>query len=222
MTEDAAEPIRVLIADDHALFRSGLRAAIEGQHDLVCIGEVSNGRDAVAEILRLQPDVAFVDIRMPKLDGLAATRTICQSRCPTRILILTTYDDETTLQHALEAGASGFLLKTLPPEELIAAIKVAVRGDTLIDPSMMRRLAPLLVKGIAPTSLPVPPEVQQLTSRELDVLLLIAHALSNAEISEKLGIGEQTVKTHVSRILFKLGLRDRIQAAVYVYRHRLS
>ncbi|PSR67067.1 DNA-binding response regulator [Nocardia sp. MDA0666] len=209
-------PVRVLIADDHAMFRSGLRAVLDAAPDLECVGEAGDGRTAVAETARLRPDVAILDIRMPKLDGLAATEAIVAAG-GTRVLVLTTYDSEASLARALQAGASGFLLKTLPPEELIAAIRVAVRGDAIIDPSMTRRLAARL----ADTLVPAPPPDHALTAREQQVLLLLADARSNSEIAAALGVGEETVKTHVSRILAKLQVRDRIQAVVYAYRHGL-
>lgn len=219
--DNLSSPISVLIADDHQMFRCGLRAALDSESTIECIAEVTNGRDAISEILRLQPDIAFLDVRMPKLDGVSATRMLQTARCPTRVMILTNYDDEATLQQAFDAGASGFLLKSLPPEELVAAIKVIVRGDTMIDPSIMRRLAPRLVQTLTADEALPPADIQELTKREHDVLLLIAEPLTNAEISHRLGIGEQTVKTHVSRILSKLGFRDRIQAAVYAHRHNL-
>ena len=220
--ENSPRPVTVLIADDHHMFRSGLRTALESEPTVHCVAEVTNGRDAVTEVLRLRPDVAFLDVRMPKLDGVSAARMLQSARSSTRVLVLTNYDDEETLQQALDAGASGFLLKSLPPEELLAAIKVVTRGDALIDPSIMRRLAPRLTQALSspPTSSP-PIGFEDLTKRERDVLLLIAEALNNTEISHELGIGEQTVKTHVSRILAKLGFRDRIQAAVYAHRNNL-
>ncbi|MFF4025288.1 response regulator [Nocardia elegans] len=208
--------VRVLIADDHAMFRSGLRAVLDAAADLECVGEAGDGRTAIADTAQLRPDVAILDIRMPKLDGLAATEAIVAAG-GTRVLVLTTYDSEASLARALQAGASGFLLKTLPPEELIAAIRVAVRGDAIIDPSMTRRLAARLADTLAPA----PPPDHALTAREQQVLLLLADARSNSEIAAALGVGEETVKTHVSRILAKLQVRDRIQAVVYAYRHGL-
>ncbi|WP_069163489.1 response regulator [Nocardia altamirensis] len=210
--------IRVLIADDHSMFRSGLRAVVDSQADLDCVAEVSDGRAAIAESLRLRPDVAILDVRMPKLDGLTATETIVAVG-GTRVLVLTTYDSDANLYRALQAGASGFLLKSLPPEELVAAIRIAARGDALIDPSMTRRLAARFATTLAPPH--TPPEVEQLTARELEVLLLLADAHSNAEIAARLGVGEETVKTHVSRVLAKLGVRDRIHAVVYAHQHGL-
>ncbi|MTE17382.1 response regulator [Nocardia aurantiaca] len=210
--------ITILIADDHTVFRSGLRAVVDAHPDLECVAEVGDGRAAIEAAARTHPDVAILDVRMPKLDGLAATEVIVAAG-GTRVLVLTTYDSEANLHRALSAGASGFLLKSLPPEELVAAIRVAVRGDAVIDPSMTRRLATRFALGIAP---PVePPELAQLTAREREVLLLLADARSNGEIAADLGVGEETVKTHVSRILAKLGVRDRIHAVVYAHQHGL-
>ncbi|WP_040812097.1 response regulator [Nocardia concava] len=210
--------ITVLIADDHTVFRSGLRAVVDAHPDLECVAEVGDGRAAIEAATRTHPDVAILDVRMPKLDGLAATEAIVAAG-GTRVLLLTTYDNEANLHRALSAGASGFLLKTLPPEELVAAIRVAVRGDAVIDPSMTRRLATRLATAIAPPT--EPPELAHLTAREREVLLLLADARSNAEIATALGVGEETIKTHVSRILAKLAVRDRIQAVVYAHQHGL-
>ncbi|MFI9509524.1 response regulator [Nocardia sp. NPDC052566] len=211
-------PLRVLIADDHSMFRSGLRAVVDSQADLDCVAEVGDGRAAITETARLRPDVAILDVRMPKLDGLAATEAIVAAG-RTRVLVLTTYDSDANLYRALQAGASGFLLKSLPPEELVTAIRIAARGDALIDPSMTRRLAHRFAGSLAPARTPA--EVDQLTARELEVLLLLADARSNAEIAADLGVGEETVKTHVSRVLAKLGVRDRIHAVVYAHQHGL-
>ncbi|WP_433759385.1 response regulator [Nocardia sp. CA-135398] len=210
--------VRVLIADDHSMFRSGLRAVVDSQTDLECVAEVGDGRNAITETARLRPDVAILDVRMPKLDGLAATAAIVAAG-GTRVLVLTTYDSDANLYRALQAGASGFLLKSLPPEELVAAIRIAARGDALIDPSMTRRLISRFAGTLAAPD--TPPEVAQLTAREREVLLLLADARSNAEIAAALGVGEETVKTHVSRVLAKLGVRDRIHAVVYAHKHGL-
>lgn len=209
--------IRVLLADDHAMFRSGMRAVLDTQADLECVAEVGDGRAAVSETARLRPDVAVLDVRMPKLDGLAATEEILSaSGNDTRVLVLTTYDADEYVYRALRAGASGFLLKSLPPEELVSAMRVAARGDALIDPSVTRRLVESFTTSIEPSS--DCPELDRLTSREREVLLLIADACSNAEIAERLHVGEETVKTHVSRVLSKLGLRDRVHAVVFAYK----
>lgn len=211
--------ISVLIADDHAVFRAGLRAIIEAHPDTSCVADVGDGRTAIEETLRLRPDVAVLDVRMPKLDGIAAITPIVAA-CATRVLMLTTYDSETVLAQALQAGASGFLLKSLPPEELIGAIRIVARGDSVIDPAMTRRLASRVADSLAPV--PTPPVVDTLTAREREVLLLIARARSNAEIAAELVVSEETVKTHVSRILAKLGVRDRIQAVVFAHQHKLT
>lgn len=211
--------ISVLLADDHQFFRSGFRAALETQPDLECVADVGDGRAAVEQVLRLAPDVAVLDVRMPVLDGLGAAEMIPAGDSPTKILLLTTYDDDAYLYRALQAGASGFLLKSMPTEELLGAIRVAARGDALIDPSVTQRLVARFAAGLAPT--PAPPELLRLTAREREILLELARGRSNVEIGAVLFIGEQTVKTHVSRVLAKLELRDRVQAVVYVYEHDL-
>ncbi|WP_158887665.1 response regulator [Amycolatopsis anabasis] len=212
--------LRILLADDHAMFRSGMRAVLDTQPDLECVGEVADGRAAVAETERLRPDVVVLDVRMPRLDGLAATEAILSAPGnDTRVLVLTTYDLDDYVYRALRAGASGFLLKSLPPEELVSAMRIAARGDALIDPSVTRRLVARFTTSIEPPA--STPELERLTTREREVLSLIARAHSNAEIAEALRVGEETVKTHVSRVLAKLGLRDRVHAVVYAYRHGL-
>ena len=215
--------LRILLADDHAMFRSGLRAVLDTQADFECVAEVGDGRAAVSETLRLRPDVAILDVRMPKLDGLAAAQTILAGGVGTRVLVLTTYDADEYVYRALAAGASGFLLKSLPPEELVAAIRIAARGDALVDPSVTRRLIARFAAGIAPTepSAVPAPGLDRLTARENEVLLLVAAGHSNTEIGARLYVGDETVKTHVSRILAKLGLRDRVHAVVYAHRHGL-
>jgi DNA-binding NarL/FixJ family response regulator len=220
--------LRILLADDHTMFRSGLRAVLDTQPDFACVAEVSDGRAAVAEITRLRPDIAILDVRMPKLDGLAAAEAVLAAGVnETRILVLTTYDTDEYVYRALAAGASGFLLKSLPPEELVAAVRVAARGDALVDPSVTRRLVARFTASIAPATTPIEtqstpaPGLHRLTARENEVLLLIAAGYSNSEIGARLYIGDETVKTHVSRILAKLGLRDRVQAVVYAFRYGL-
>ncbi|GAB4586253.1 response regulator [Nocardia sp. IFM 10818] len=212
--------IRVLVADDHEMFRTALCALIDRAPDLVCVAEVADGRSAVSEIARTTPDVAILDLRMPKLDGISAISEIVAATRNTRVLVLTTYDSDDHLRRALEAGASGFLLKSLPPEEVLAAVRIAARGDTFIDPSVTRRLAARIATGLSAT--PTPPELDLLTSREHEVLELLAEGYSNIEIASELGVGEQTVKSHVSRLLAKLGLRDRVQAVVYAHRHGVA
>jgi DNA-binding NarL/FixJ family response regulator len=216
--------LRILLADDHAMFRSGLRAVLDTQPDFECVAEVGDGRAAVSETTRLRPDVAILDVRMPKVDGLAAAETIlADSGLHTRVLVLTTFDTDEYVYRALAAGASGFLLKSLPPEELVAAIRIAARGDALIDPSVTHRLVTRFTASIAPSepACARAPGLDRLTPRENEVLLLVAAGYSNAEIGARLHVGDETVKTHVSRILAKLDLRDRVHAVVYAHRHGL-
>jgi DNA-binding NarL/FixJ family response regulator len=214
--------LRILLADDHAMFRSGLRAIIDTQDDLECVADVPDGRAAVAETARLRPDLAILDVRMPKLDGLAAAEAILAAQpAGTRILMLTTYDADEYVYRALAAGASGFLLKSLPPEELLAAIRVAARGDAIIDPSVTRRLASRFATALSPPGDDAP-GLDRLTVREREVFDLVAAGHTNAEIGARLYVGDETVKTHVSRILAKLGLRDRVHAVLYAYRYGLA
>jgi DNA-binding NarL/FixJ family response regulator len=216
--------LRILLADDHAMFRSGLKAVIGTQPDFACVAEVADGAAAVSETIRLKPDVAILDVRMPKLDGLEAAEAILGGDgVNTRILVLTTFDLDEYVYRALAAGASGFLLKSLPPEELVTAVRVAARGDALVDPSVTRRLITRFTASIAPDPIPDPraPGLDRLTAREREVLLLVAAGYSNTEIGARLYVGDETVKTHVSRILAKLGLRDRVHAVVYAYRYGL-
>ena len=217
--------LRFLLADDHAMFRSGLRAVLDTQPDLECVAEVADGRAAVAETIRLRPDLAILDVRMPKLDGLAATEEILAADpAGTRILLLTTFDTDEYVHRALASGASGFLLKSLPPEELIAAVRVAARGDAYVDPSVTRRLAARFAAAIAPVGprREAAPGIDRLTAREREVFLLVAAGYTNAEIGARLYVGDETVKTHVSRILAKLGLRDRVHAVRYAYQHGIA
>ncbi|GGP54758.1 response regulator [Saccharothrix coeruleofusca] len=208
--------LTVLLADDHALFRSGVRAIVDTQPDLTCVAEVTDGRAAVEAVARLRPDVAVLDVRMPNTDGLTAAEAIVAAPGnTTAVLVLTTYDSDESLHRALRAGVNGFLLKSIPPEEMVSAIRVAGRGDTAIDPSVARRLAPRIATSVrAPEP---PPELDRLTVREHEVLLLLADARTNAEIAAHLHLGEETVRTHVSRVLAKLGLRDRAHAAVFAH-----
>ncbi|MFJ1996575.1 response regulator [Streptomyces asiaticus] len=212
--------LRILLADDHAMFRSGLKAVLSTQDDLCCVAEVADGQAAVEETIRLTPDVAILDIRMPRLDGLrAAERILGRPGNTTKVIVLTTYDDDSYVYSALHMGVSGFLLKSVPPEETIAAIRIADRGDAIIDPSVTRRLISRFAGSIAPPASST--ELERLTAREHEVLMLVAQAHSNTEIARALGIGDETVKTHVSRILAKLGLRDRTQAVIYAAAHQL-
>jgi DNA-binding NarL/FixJ family response regulator len=208
--------IRVVIADDQALIRSGLSTVLDVQPDIEVVGEAANGSEAVASARRLRPDVVLMDIRMPHVDGLQATRRIVDHPDAPRVLILTTFDADEYVYEAMTGGASGFLLKDVRPEQLAHAIRVVAGGDQLLAPTVTRRLIESFVQR-RPGPLGIPPRLAQLTERELEVLRLIAHGRSNAEIASTLIIGEATVKTHVNRLFSKLQLRDRVQAVVLAY-----
>ncbi|PSL56771.1 LuxR family two component transcriptional regulator [Saccharothrix carnea] len=206
--------IRVLIADDQALVRGGFRMILESRDDLDVVGEAADGAEAVALTASLDPDVVLMDVRMPGVDGLEATRRIVTSGSPARVLVLTTYDVDDSVYAALRAGAGGFLLKDVRPSELVEAVRVIARGDALLAPSVTRRLLDRFVDTLPA---PSPRALDALTGREVEVLRLVALALSNAEIAEHLVLTEATIKTHVSAVLRKLGLRDRVQAVVLAY-----
>jgi DNA-binding NarL/FixJ family response regulator len=209
--------IGVLIADDQALARSGFRMVLEAEEDIEVVGEAANGRQAIDSTRRLKPDVVLMDVRMPELDGIAATHEIAgEGEQAARVLILTTFDLDEYVYDALAAGASGFLLKDAQPEELIAGIRVVATGEALLAPSVTRRLIEDFSRA-RPGRMDTPPGVDELTPREHEVWGLLAQGLSNAEIAERLVLGETTVKTHVARVLMKLGLRDRVQAVVLAY-----
>jgi DNA-binding NarL/FixJ family response regulator len=208
--------IRVLVADDQALVRAGFRAILEGQDDLDVVGEADDGATAVALARELRPDVVLMDIRMPGLDGIEATRRLLRDNEPPRILMLTTFDLDEYLYEAMKAGASGFLLKDVPRDQLIDAVRTIAMGDALLAPALVRRLIEDFVSRPAPGTHP-PAELDELTEREREVLALIARGLSNAEIAAQLFLSEATVRTHVTHILAKLDLRDRIQAVVLAY-----
>jgi DNA-binding NarL/FixJ family response regulator len=207
--------IRVLIADDQSLVRAGFRLVLENHPDLEVVGEAANGNQAVHSAGRLAPDVVLMDIRMPELDGIAATRQIT-ARHPTRVLVLTTYDLDEYVYDALQAGASGFLLKDTPPAQLADGIRAVAGGEALLAPSVTRRLIEEFAR-IGSARRARPAELDELTARELDVLRLLARGMSNAEIAAALVLGDTTVKTHVAHVLGKLGLRDRVQAVVLAY-----
>jgi DNA-binding NarL/FixJ family response regulator len=215
--------IRLVIADDQPLLRTGFRMILEAERDMAVVGEAGNGEEAVALTRRLLPDVVLMDIRMPVMDGVEATRRITSAPVPAsgsgpRVLILTTFDLDEYIVQALRAGASGFLLKDVPPEELAAAIRVVAAGDALLAPSITRRLLDRFASTFTVGGEPQRPAgFADLTERELEVFTLIGRGLSNHEIADELVLGETTVKTHVSRVFSKLELRDRVQAVVLAY-----
>ncbi|HEX6130665.1 MAG TPA: response regulator transcription factor [Actinomycetota bacterium] len=206
---------RVLIADDQALMRGGFRMILDAEDDLEVVGEAIDGADAVRRYEALRPDVVVMDVRMPTIDGIEATRRLTAADPPARVLILTTFDLDEYVYEALRAGASGFLLKDRPPEELVAAVRVVAAGDALLAPTVTRRLIEEFARR--PPAPAAPPGFETLTEREREVLVLIARGLSNAEIASALFVAETTVKTHVGRVLAKLRLRDRAQAVVVAY-----
>ena len=208
--------VRVLIADDQALVRGGFRMILEAKENMEVVGEAGDGAEAVELVERLQPDVVLMDVRMPDMDGIEATRRIAASGSSARIVILTTYDVDEYVFAALRAGASGFLLKDVRPPELTEAIRVVARGDALLAPGVTRRLLDRFA-GVLPDDSARPADLDELTGREVEVLRFVALALSNAEIASRLVLTEATVKTHVSSVLRKLGLRDRVQAVVFAY-----
>ena len=205
--------IRILICDDQSLVRAGFRLVLENHDDLEVVGEAANGEQAIDSATRLQPDVVLMDIRMPELDGIAATREIT-TRLDAHVLVLTTYDLDEYVYDALQAGASGFLLKDTPPTQLVDGIRAVAAGDALLAPSITRRLIEEFARARRAAR---PPQLDDLTPRELDVLRLLARGLSNAEIAAALVLGDTTVKTHVGHVLAKLGVRDRVQAVVLAY-----
>jgi DNA-binding NarL/FixJ family response regulator len=206
--------IRVLVADDQSMVRAGFRMLLSGEPEIEVVAEASNGLEAVDKAARLRPTVVLMDIRMPELDGLEATRRILADDDAARILILTTFDLDEYVYDALRAGASGFVLKDDPPEQLLEAIRIVAGGDALLSPTITKRV----IKQFTRVSRPAPPrELEDLTERELDVFRLIARGLSNAEIGQELYISDTTVKTHITHILQKLNLRDRVQAVVLAY-----
>jgi DNA-binding NarL/FixJ family response regulator len=211
--------IRVLVADDQSMVRAGFRMLLAGEDDIEVVAEASNGLEAVDKAARFHPTVVLMDIRMPELDGLQATRRILAADNGARILILTTFDLDEYVFEALRAGASGFVLKDDSPEQLIAAIRTVADGEALLSPTVTRRV----IQKFARTPRPVPPKgLDDLSDRERDVFHLIARGLSNGEIAEELYISDTTVKTHVTHILQKLGLRDRVQAVVLAYQTGLA
>lgn len=224
-----AEQIRVLLVDDEDIVRTGLRLVLESQADLLVVGEASDGDEAVALAGRLLPDVVLMDVQMPGTNGLEATRWITgiaelsevrPDQPMIRVIILTTFEQDEYVYEALRAGASGFLLKRIRPEELVGAIRVVAAGEALLAPSITRKLIAQFAQR-PQHALPAPADLERLTGRERDVLAEVARGLSNGEIAERLFVSEQTVKTHIKHIFSKIGVRDRAQAVVFAYENRL-
>ena len=212
--------IRVLIVDDQSLVRAGFRMILEAEDDVEVVGEASDGAEALDAASEHSPDVILMDVRMPNVDGLEATRRLLEGKSEgPRILILTTFDLDEYVWEALHAGASGFLLKDTPPEQLVDAIRVVAAGDALLAPAITRRVIEEFVSRPPAAARTPPPGLDELTARELEMLRYVARGLSNAEIAEAAFVSETTVKTHVAHILMKLRLRDRVQAVVYAYEH---
>jgi DNA-binding NarL/FixJ family response regulator len=207
----------VLIADDQALVRVGLRKIVESDPETVVVGEAADGEDAVAGASALRPDVVLMDIRMPVLDGIEATRRIVRAQPSTRVLILTTFGLDSYVYDSLRAGASGFMLKDAPPEAITAALRIVASGDALLAPAVTRAVIEEFARQSPTRVFAPPPGLAELTAREQEVLDLLARGLSNSEICERLVISEATTKTHVARILQKLDLRGRVQAVIYAY-----
>jgi DNA-binding NarL/FixJ family response regulator len=209
--------VRVLIVDDQALVRSGFRMILEARDDLEVVGEAANGAEAVELAAGLEPDVVLMDVRMPVMDGVEATRRLLTAGSAARVIILTTFDLDEYVFEALRAGASGFLLKDVQPTQLVEAIRVVASGEALLAPSVTRRLLDRFAASFGAAELKPPAALDSLTTRELEILHLIAAGLTNAEIAARLFLSETTVKTHVSSVLRKLALRDRVQAVVFAY-----
>jgi DNA-binding NarL/FixJ family response regulator len=208
--------VRVVIADDQALVRGGFRMILDDREDMEVVGEASDGGEAVVLADELEPDVVLMDIRMPTVDGIEATRRIVELGSRARVIMLTTYDLDEYVFAALRAGASGFMLKDVRPPDLVDAIRIVARGDALLAPTVTRRLLDRFAGTLPDNSAP-PPDLGELTEREVEILRFVALALSNSEIAGRLKLTEATVKTHVSSVLRKLGLRDRVQAVVFAY-----
>jgi DNA-binding NarL/FixJ family response regulator len=212
---------RILIADDEALVRGGLAMILAAQHDLEVVGEAGDGHEALARARELAPDLVLMDIRMPRIDGLEATRRlVAEAAAPPKVVMLTTFDSDEYLYEAIRAGASGFLLKSAPPQQLVAGVRSAMAGDALLAPEITRRLLDRFARR-PPATAGRPSELAELSPREIEVLRLIAEGCSNAEVAVSLVLSEATVKTHVNHILTKLRLRDRVQAVAIAYRSGL-
>ena len=216
--DSSAASIGVLIVDDQALVRAGFRMILEIEPDLHVVGEAADGDQAVAQVAALRPDVVLMDVRMPGVDGIAATRRLtADASCQARVVMLTTFDMDEYVYAALQAGASGFLLKDVQPELLVAGIRAVHSGESLLAPTVTRRMIESFLERPRQLDAGTQARLASLTSREPEVLRLLARGLTNAEIATKLYVSETTVKTHVGRVLMKLGLRDRVQAVIYAY-----
>ncbi|MBM3715843.1 MAG: response regulator transcription factor [Actinobacteria bacterium] len=214
------EPIRVVLVDDQALFRAGIRMVIDSQPDLTVVGEAADGREGIEVVRTTRPDVVLMDVRMPVMDGLAATAEILRQPEPPRVVVLTTFDLDEAAARAIQQGASGFLLKDSEPESLLSAVRTVHAGSAVIAASATRELFAHIAD--AGTARPVPPTWSDLTEREREIFALAAQGLSNSEIAEREFLSEATVKTHISRVLTKLSLRDRVQLVVFAYEHGLA
>ncbi|MFG1952930.1 response regulator [Micromonospora sp. NPDC048830] len=212
-----ARPVRILLADDQPLLRTGFRMVLGSEDDLDIVAEAGDGLEAVELSRRLLPDVVLMDIRMPRMDGVAATRAIVDARLPVRVLILTTFDLDEYVVGALRAGASGFLAKDVPAEDLITAIRTVAAGEAVVAPRILKRLLDRFADVLPDPAATPPKALGALTEREREVLVQVARGLSNAEIAQALSVSETTIKTHVGHVLTKLGLRDRVQAVVLAY-----
>ncbi|SCE94051.1 two component transcriptional regulator, LuxR family [Micromonospora haikouensis] len=220
MTEEGAtppRPVRILLADDQPLLRTGFRMVLGSEEGLDIVAEAGDGVEAVDLSRRLLPDVVLMDIRMPRMDGVAATRAIVEARLPVRVLILTTFDLDEYVVGALRAGASGFLAKDVPAEDLVTAIRTVAAGEAVVAPRILKRLLDRFADSLPDPAATPPRALGTLTEREREVLVQVARGLSNAEIARELTVSETTVKTHVGHVLTKLGLRDRVQAVVLAY-----
>ncbi|WP_433342315.1 response regulator [Micromonospora sp. CA-111912] len=212
-----ARPVRILLADDQPLLRTGFRMVLGTEDDLDIVAEAGDGLEAVELSRRLLPDVVLMDIRMPRMDGVAATRAIVDARLPVRVLILTTFDLDEYVVGALRAGASGFLAKDVPAEDLVTAIRTVAAGEAVVAPRILKRLLDRFADVLPDPAAAPPKALNALTEREREVLVQVARGLSNAEIARALSVSETTIKTHVGHVLTKLGLRDRVQAVVLAY-----
>ncbi len=217
VTDTAGRPVRILLADDQPLLRTGFRMVLGAEDDLDIVGEAGDGAEAVELARRLQPDVVLMDIRMPRMDGVAAPRAIVAAKLPVRVLILTTFDLDEYVVGALRAGASGFLAKDVPADDLVTAIRTVAAGEAAVAPRILKRLLDRFADALPDPNAGRPRGLDTLTEREREVLVQVARGLSNAEIAKALTVSETTVKTHVGHVLAKLALRDRVQAVVLAY-----